>query len=530
MPFSLLYPFAAGLFPFAVAGLWYAYRARGDGQKKIVSSVRLLRQLRRPAAARALPKLPPRFFIECLMALAMTALIAGLMLHRPQKRALLIFDSSVSTQQILPGGRTVQDLLRDQAHEFFNDQDFQTIVDGISTDNRVLKKDLDDGSLNQLLETAKNKHADNLQMLGSQVSFASYDQIFVASDRTVGIPEFHGRIQTAVLPEAANNKANIFGSADNFYNTQPTTVLGTLDILDKNQSILKSVPVQIPPVGSALSVGKDTAYSKIAGAYTARFTAKTQSDDQILIDNTIRLTASTAEKPTIYLSGQVAGAPQKIAIMLKSAVVAAPVPEPLQKPETVTIEALDSGEYPQNKSFCNQCSSLLFFDSQAAKGSFSSWNDTSPLLRYVTPSLITSIAAAEIACPEWMTVVLRIAGKPVLCHGTLNGAKKVISGLPTNFDASKNSFLTIATLNMLSWLKESPVAQEDEALRQESLLDRSQVTIVSAGNPQSEKSATSESHEPYLKYLGVLLMALLAADFLYFRVTKRLFAHNGGGA
>ena len=166
---------------------------------------------------------------------------------------------------------------------------------------------------------------------------------------------------------------------------------------------------------------------------------------------------------------------------------------------------------------------VLFLDESGdvVNNSFSSWNEDSLILRYVTPRLISKISAHEISCPQWTFIDLKVDGKAVLCHGENSGKKIVISGMSLlPFGTHQSNFIDIITLNIFDWLFHLK-KEGKEALHDESTMNTDDI-VITHYSQQIQSQKLSES-SPYIKWIIICALLLTSADVAYFLIKKKLF-------
>ncbi len=170
---------------------------------------------------------------------------------------------------------------------------------------------------------------------------------------------------------------------------------------------------------------------------------------------------------------------------------------------------------------------------QELTGSFSSWQQTSSLLRYVNPELIQQIAAYRVACPPWMTTDLRVNGTPVLCHGTFKGQKVVESGLPLpSLKQGGSSVINIINLNAFTWLTETSEESGNQKLVSESRLDHGDVVVktssaqVAKADAGDKELIDAQKNYTWTRPIIIFLLIILLLDLVYSLITKQVFARK----
>jgi hypothetical protein len=96
MPFGAVIPAFLLSLPIAAAVLLYVYRRGGSGSEIRVATVLLLKRISRPVFAPRKIKLPPRFFLELLIASLLATAAAGLYLQGEGGLHILLIDNSLS--------------------------------------------------------------------------------------------------------------------------------------------------------------------------------------------------------------------------------------------------------------------------------------------------------------------------------------------------------------------------------------------------------------------------------------------------
>lgn len=100
--------------PVATAILVYVYRRRGTGNRVLVATTLLLKLLPKEANSRSSFFPPLRFFLELLVCILLTLILAGLETEIPAKNIAILIDNSFHTHSRAQGRRNF-DIILDQA-------------------------------------------------------------------------------------------------------------------------------------------------------------------------------------------------------------------------------------------------------------------------------------------------------------------------------------------------------------------------------------------------------------------------------
>lgn len=98
--FSIIHPLWLLSIPIATALLVYVYRKRGRGTRVVVATNFILQKLPRELRSRSSFLPPPRFFFECLLAILIGLLLAGIEQEQETKNIAILVDNSYHTRAL----------------------------------------------------------------------------------------------------------------------------------------------------------------------------------------------------------------------------------------------------------------------------------------------------------------------------------------------------------------------------------------------------------------------------------------------
>jgi hypothetical protein len=488
---------------------WRLYRARGDGQETVVSSLALLRKFKRAPFAKKDPKIPLRFYAECLVALLLSLILAGLAFHQKYERVLVIFDQSLSTEARIGATRKFQDELQEAALAYIESVAASTRIDLVTTVHRSIREDIDSGIFQSTIASVPAPHTDDLVALLNDLPLKEYDAIYLASDRDVILKGYTGTFikadRTHVPP-----KQNIFFTDDGLTSINTTEVSGVLD----------AVPVTIRPQQVLGLKGEPQSAPQ---QHTFR---PTQWQDDRIERDSQRTPPPVSDGIAVYdEDNQVAdfkGLPLRYTVAsLRRAGGPSLRSDEVRFIKTVPA-SLEQVAAQQDKN--------TYYQQQAGavvSGALSWWNEESILLRYLAPALIEKLTARALECPAWMSVDLRIDGKPILCHGEASGDRVVISGLPLlPFGKGASRFLDVLTLNIFQWNFQPPRAVD--IIEEESRLDTSPFILSVQTTFDTDKAANQNAPQRSVlaELFLILVLFLIAADLAFYLRSKRYFGRG----
>lgn len=189
LPFGFTSLALLALAPVTIAALVYAYRRRGRGTERVVSSLLLLRLLERKSDARRQFHPPPRFFFELLLLLLLVLAAAGIYLRQPPLSVALLLDNSISTAARSSEQVQVIDRIRDQASAYLASLPSHAQVT-VFTTTPQLERHIEAGTVLDAQSVVRQVlpafGSDALERMVPQVlRDSSFDALRVFSDRPV---------------------------------------------------------------------------------------------------------------------------------------------------------------------------------------------------------------------------------------------------------------------------------------------------------------------------------------------------------
>jgi len=488
---------------------WRLYRARGDGQETIVSSIALLRKFKRAPFAKKDPKTPFRFYIECLAALLLSLILAGVTVNQKHERMLIVFDQSLSTEARIAETRMFQDELREVTLGYVESLSALTRIDLVTTAQRTIVEDIDSGALQSTLATIPAPHADDLAVLLDALPLKEYDVIYLASDRDVTLKGYTGSFIKADRSHVPP-KQNIFFTQDGLTNIHNAEVRGVLDgapvTVSSQQVIALRVEPQTTPQPHTF---RAVQWQDDRIERDSQRTPPPVSDGIAVFDGDSQVVDFKGLPPRFTVASlRTPGQPS-----FRSDEVRFIKTLPISLEQIATKE--DRNSYYQQQ------------DGAAVSGPLTWWNEESILLRYLAPALIEKLTARALECPSWMSVDLRIDGKAVLCHGETSGDRVVISGLPLlPFGKSASRFLDVLTLNIFQWNFQPTRA--GDIIEDESRLDTTPCAV--AAHTPSDRDQSTHHDLLQRSFLAeiflVCVLLLICADLAFYLRFKRYYGRG----
>ncbi|MDZ4786741.1 MAG: VWA domain-containing protein [bacterium] len=198
--YGLLNPFYFILAPLALGGLLYAYRRGGRGRELVVSTVMILKRLRRETRARKKIMPPLRFFLELLLLLLLITAASGLYKKGFKENYAVVIDNSFSMNAHSPSeiNRSLMDIAKRDAQTFIGSLPFGSGVEVFVTTPTL--HSASDGVIgrDKAVSLSNNIEAefgpDNIDSALNRVSFNdSYQRIAIFSDMAPQNPSSDSR-------------------------------------------------------------------------------------------------------------------------------------------------------------------------------------------------------------------------------------------------------------------------------------------------------------------------------------------------
>jgi|GEM_PF-2172207 len=502
--FGFAWPAALMALPLALAVLVYAYLKRGQGPRRPVATLLLLRSLKRASVSRKKFIPPARFFFELLLLTLL--LLGGAGLFRENKRHTLaiLIDNSLSMAAIDPedafGASLLEGAKRNAASFLENaGHTVQTKIYITSPVLRALSEDFEPKQLaRERLQGITFAFApDNLETALGRLSLdPAIDQIALFTDRPPA-----GSTAFSETASPLRDKL-VFNLAGNPGRKRQNIALGNLELivdpLSQTSSTLKAtieaftseaVPIRATLYGYSADGARETALqhqnptSLSHGSHT--FSFQNLPDDsqafKVKIEpaepGTVNLIDAIKEDNSGWISRTLRS--QKVTLISDFGVNDLG----LNKIPALTFSTMKPSDYEEKVSSKAQpdntpaaqifhryappawpAANSLFVmppaenkicqvGTQINQPQITRWESSHPLLKYLNLPTLTLSALTPIKTLPWTAELLSTSAGPAALAGELNGRRYVLLGFEIFPYEGKNApFLSIFTLNILTWL------------------------------------------------------------------------------
>ena len=487
MPIGFLAPIVLTAAPFVVAALVYAYRRKGVGERVVVSSLFLLRQLQ-PLSPRQKSFSPPlRFYVEMALLGSLLVAAAGLYFKKPTERfAILIDNSSSMESRLVVDGEVTSALARArfEAESFASALSGDAVVSLFRTVPECAEITSRESSPSEAVSEIRSLQvasgADNLAGCVARIMSArSYSSVFVLSDKTAQETPNGKGVTIRNVTEGASPRGNL---------ALESIALRTL------AGQQRAVVVGLKRHGAAAAAQVKMMLRGLSDqqvSFTQEALIKDQSQKQVIFKSppaaaVYEVEISAAGSGEAAIRGDVLSFDNRAAVSnnvsSRSIAVVSDTTGATHGLEAVpgyTVEGYSRVDFDARHARVEAEHDLIVFYKTApnqlpnqsslfiippADGVFqsgdllsqqqvASWDEHHPALNYLTMPLLTLDRAVTVRGPAWSEAIVRASSGAVLVAGELEGKRYAALGfdiLP--YEGGRSRYMSILTLNLIKWL------------------------------------------------------------------------------
>lgn len=479
--------------PIGIATLAYIYRQKGLESPRVVSSLFLLRKLPQYERQRRTFLPPLQFWIEVGALCALIAIVSMVYASDSRKHVAIVLDTSKSMSALHPEGDSRLEVAKTYAEidirEAGGDARFSIYSAGDSLRRVSDKMGDDDDSLaseeaiSVVKEIRQSFEEDRLErlVLSLQAS-GDFEQIRVYTDKRSAPLKSLSGIVVSSLPINQASLSNLWISDVQLEDrgTTERNVLVTLRAVGFNEqnvtvtstcfSERDSAIVQESVKTHTLSDEKNDRVEIPIGRQVSGFchiVAKKMPSaniDAIESDNHAWIVPnnSTASIELVSMFS-----PKELKLEGLSRYTFLPRREGVRSATRPTIfHQTSPSDAPSHSTLIIAPSRDSVFSNVdlvetivESSSSPTRWSESHPILRYVRPSLMKLPKATILNCPVGSEGVLHVERGPILCVGSNQGARYIVTGFELfPFEGSKNPTLSILTLNIFKYLFDEEVS------------------------------------------------------------------------
>ncbi len=486
-------PWVLAGIPIGIATLAYIYRQRGLESPRVVSSLFLLRKLPQYERQRKTFLPPLQFWIEVGALCALIAIVSMVYASDSRRHVAIVLDTSKSMSALHPEGSSRLEVAKtyaeidireaggdDRFSIYSADDSLQRVSDKIGDDDESL------ASEEAILVVKEIRQSFEEDLLGRLVlslqASGDFEQIRVYTDKRSASLESSSGIVVSSLPINEASLSNLWISDVQLEDrgTTKRSVLVTLravGLKEQNVTVTStcfserdSAIVQESVKTHTLSDQKNDRVEIPIGQQVSGFchiVAKKMPSaniDAIESDNHawIVLNNSTASIELVSMFS-----PKELKLEGLSRYTFSPRREGLPSATKPTIYHRTSPpDAPSHATLIIAPSKgSTFLNSDLVEtivtksSSPTRWSESHPILRYVRSGLMKLPKATILDCPVGSEGILHVERGPILCVGSNQGARYVVTGFELfPFEGSKNPTLSILTLNILKYLFDEEVS------------------------------------------------------------------------
>ena len=497
MPFGAVIPALLLALPAAAALLLYVYRRGGSGREVRVATVLLLKKISRPVFAPRKIRLPPRFFLELLIACLIGAAAAGLYLKGEGGRKIILLDNSLSMAAQLAVGsqsesrlesakteaeKLLSDLplgaevsvfvtspgLSNASQGFVSKEEARRIISGTRA---VYAADNIRSSIDRLLASGEGVP---LTVLTDQRIRVEAGTPLFSAPTLMTTPLSNVAISSLRLVEGSRNDSlSVVAGFDAYVPDSERSSTAAIPLTVTLQELSFSADLKGVPLAREIKAKKG--YITPGETLEIRFDEIPRSGQAFRIQlslgvasslNTLRLDdevyflpretkgaplfVSDLSSKQLGVSGLKGGAPRVITpdeLSASSVTSATPfvvlhrfVPQKLPAvPLLAIVPPADSAVFPSR--------------SEATPSQITRWLEGHPINRYLQFGALKLKEQTVLSVPGWAQEIVSSTHGPLIYAGELEGRRVVVSGLELlPFEGKKSPLLSILTLNIFKWL------------------------------------------------------------------------------
>ncbi|RMG42529.1 MAG: hypothetical protein D6719_06290 [Candidatus Dadabacteria bacterium] len=537
------------LLPVAFGFLIYVYLRHGRGERRVVSSVLIMKKLRRQSVSRKKFFPPPRFFIELIILSLITLALSGLYLQKNSRHIAVLIDNSFSMQSKVTANKTLLDRAIEQARAMIDNSPGSNHYMLYVTSPKLMaltKEFLSGRATKSLLGNIRSEAAED--RIGSAIKKISqtgkYEKIIVFSDKKIEALSPDGKLPAnTVFPRLVRSNKHL-------ENLAISSLSFGRDIRSEHSLKIKAVGYTSREIVAQILLER------------ADFTTSGPAFSEML-SKTIRLNPGQPQEVRIENFKATADAyrvklaPHSINSQYTYDAIDSDsyfwfVPDQAQttiglispytinelglnRINTLKFKKLNSTQLKTDQLTTGAFRAIIYHrtippvlprynslivlppvDSPFAAGdptdetTLSHWDSSHALLSYLNPPALKISSLIPLRVPIWGNEIINSVSGPALIAGVSRDARVVISGFEIfPFQGRKNPALSILTLNILKWLTESsltgiyrtvPYTISEDQLSSADLLD----SIAAAGTRvAAESNSTVTLNRPGLWKLNL---------------------------
>lgn len=473
----------------AVLGLLvYAYLRKGRQDAKKFGTLLFLKDFHTHAPKRSQLVIPPRFYLELATLLLLLAAAGGLFLKGSGERVAIVYDNSLSTGAVSTSRGVVSQTLYQEAQDALSQLPTTDTIDLYVTNAPHLnQKSLSPGQAESILYHVEPAFGgDDIERVLSGISSSTYSKIIVISDRYQESGNDSGRYQFLPAEHIKDASTNIAIEKTRIKKVGGTSILE----VTVRSFVEDAVNVRIQAESVTEDRGSESALStreaelmlegqasktvELPLPEQARagvvVTLKFQSDfqDQLPLDNTAYASVLGGGADEILFVGDLEPEAMSLQSIKRYSFKGIKPSEYEALNESHNYRAAVFHRYTPQK--LPNLSALFIFPNEQklfpTKGSFSNlqlsrWMQSHAITNYLNLSLL-SLPQSEIFKPlPWQEVILSTPEGAALLAGEKEGKRYAVSGfelLP--FRGKESPFLSVLTLNLLTWIEDAPEINE----------------------------------------------------------------------
>jgi hypothetical protein len=476
MGIQFVAPWILATIPLGIGLLLYLYRQRGNNKAVRIPTLFLLRQFSGPPLRQRRFVPPIRFFVESAILLLFALGASGASAGRYGRRIAFVIDNSFSSFVRLGDGSKAIDTVRSKSLEvlrteysndlvelFYSSPSLTSVTNGFipSSDVAGLIGDINsaysDGDLSIRASTLINRE--------------NQDLVVLATSRPTQIdPSLAGKIVTLPLGiQTASNVAlesswveagsHIMARVHGFTEREAVVTIALYglprggspqELLKRDIKLAPFIPVEVP-LGDVKS--------EFVGYHVQILSPKDPGVNAVLTDDDAWITTTSTGSQI----GFVSPIPMKELGLLRlfgSAIKEIPVSEIESTPPQIVgwIFHRMAPQHAKNKPslYIVPPSGAASLKSSPSGGglAITSWENGSPILKYLSPTAISGESGIEFAPPPWPhTSILQSSHGSVILEGIQNHATMVASGLELlPFRGSETPLKSILLLNIVRYV------------------------------------------------------------------------------
>ena len=473
-----------------------AYLKRRPQQRKVFSSLVLLKALPRKKSVKRRVKIPPTFFLELLALLLLALAFASPFLRRGGEQVAVLFDNSLSMRARGDSdSRSRLELALVQLDSRVNEYAGSTKYSLFSSSPRLTRVGPEQMSSAELLSNAENIEAsfssDQLGLAAAELAkSARYNEVLVVSDRSVQFEELEP--QSKLDGESTEIEHVLVGpSASNIYLLDFRFERGAVGRKERSLlawaglsgSLAQKVDAYLRDNSSGTLIAQKDFTLKPGQVSEVRFEVpgsraalKTYSleikarnkafHDAIAEDNQAWASKARGAKSDVLLVSTESRTRDALGLRLISGLAVKQIsveqyaslnlPD-LQDYSLIIFHKVVPRTLPKVSSlFVLPPAGQKFFPvlSEESNVTITSWKEEHPITSYLRVPLLQPSGSLVFQAPLWTQEVLRVEKGPVLLAGESGGLRFSALGfeiLP--FEGRGNPPTTILTLNLMNWLR-----------------------------------------------------------------------------